>query len=159
MKAKKTLLPVLLLAGVAIVLAVVLYKKGAQVTINGKTWNVEVVTTRRARAKGLSGRDSLPDDAGMLFIYPRPQLLTFGMKDCPIPLDIAFIDENMRVINTHTMSVEPGRIGHTYYSSNKPAQFVLEVPAGALGRAGVRAGSKVTFSGDIPDPAKAEDSP
>lgn len=128
-----------------------------RVTINDTTWNVELAITTNAHRKGLAGRDSLADDAGMLFIYPREEVMTFWMKDCLIPLDIAFIDKDMRVINIETMPVEPA--GDTRYSSNKPAKFALEVPAGALKKAGVGAGSKVIFSGDIPVPAKANSSP
>ncbi len=128
-----------------------------QVTINGTTWKVELATTDYARQKGLSGRKSLVDGTGMLFIYPREKVMTFWMKDCLIPLDIAFIDKDMRVINIETMAVEPD--GRTLYSSSKPAQFALEVPAGALEKAGVQPGDKVNFSGDIPDPAKADPGP
>jgi uncharacterized protein len=158
-KKRRLLILILLLAGVAIAAAVWLLRKEdqPQVTINGKTWNVELATTQYVQEKGLAERDSLADDAGMLFIYPREKILTFWMKDCLIPLDIAFIDKDMRVINTETMAVEPD--GRTRYSSSKPAQFALEVPAGALKRAGVQPGSKVIFSGDIPVPAKADSSP
>ncbi len=161
-KARKKTLVVsvsLLLVVAATVLAVWLLNRKArpQVTINGTTWNVELATTSETKAKGLSKRASLADNAGMLFIYPREEVLTFWMKDCLIPLDIAFIDKDLRVINIETMAVDPD--GRTLYSSNRPAQFALEVPAGALKKAGVQPGSKVIFSGDIPDPAKAKPSP
>jgi len=134
------------------------------VTINGKTWRVEVATTADQRYLGLSGREDLADDAGMLFIYNEPHVLDFCMRDCLIPLDIAFIDAEMRVVQTWTMATElhkVGRLDATYrsYTSGVPAQYALEVAAGSLERAGVTVGSRVEFSADVPAAAKAEPGP
>jgi len=95
----------------------------------------------------------------MLFVYPSPKALDFCMRDCFIPLDIAFIDADLRVVVTYTMAVEPDRAGSVSYSSLRPAQFALELPAGALSRAGVRPGDKVVFSAQIHEAAKEADSP
>ena len=127
-----------------------------RVRINGHTWNVELAVTEMARFQGLSGRTALGERAGMLFLFPYSKPQAFCMRLCEIPLDIAFIDADLTVVKTHTMAVEPDRIGRESYSSGAPVQYVLEVPGGALGRAGGKAGQKVTLLGDIPDPAKAE---
>lgn len=91
----------------------------------------------------------------MLFVFKNPQVLGFVMRGCYIPLDIAFIDANGFVVKTATMAVEDDLAGRTVYSSEKSAQFALEVPAGTLAAANVKTGSKVIFSPDIPLPAKA----
>jgi len=129
------------------------------VTIAGKTWQVELATTARQRYVGLAGRSRLSENAGMLFVFPRPKVRNFCMRGCLIPLDVAFISAGRQVIAIHTMSVEPGLAGRTAYSSSVPAQYALEVPAGALARAGVTTGQRVTFTGDIPAATKAEPSP
>jgi uncharacterized membrane protein (UPF0127 family) len=129
------------------------------VEINGRTWRVELATTPEQRYRGLSGRKRLADDAGMLFIFPLPEVQDFCMRECLIPLDIAFIGADLRVVKTHTMAVEPDRLGTVSYPSGLPAQYALEVPAGSLARAGVRVGQKVTFSPGIPSPVKAQGSP
>ena len=112
------------------------------VTLNGRTWRVELATEPAAQAVGLAHRTSLAEDRGMLFVFPRPQPLRFHMRDCLIPLDIAFIDSQLRVVNTHTMAVEPGGRATRHYPSAGPAQYALEVPAGGL--AGVEPGDRVT---------------
>ena len=133
--------------------------RSPRVTINNTTWRVELATTAKQRYRGLSGRRDLPAGSGMLFIYPSPRALRFCMRDCLIPLDIAFISSDRRVIATYTMSVEPDLAGRVPYRSTEPAQFVLEVPAGQLRQADVMPGSAVTFAGEIPDAAKAAPGP
>ncbi len=125
-----------------------------EVTINGRTWRVEIAMTQADRYRGLSGRRTLADDEGMLFIFPSERMRGFCMRDCLIPLDIAFIDEDLCVVRTDTMIVEEGLAGSETYRSQAPAQYVLEVAAGQL--AGVRVGDRVEFSRHVPDPAKAE---
>lgn len=127
-----------------------------RVRINGSTWTVELATTKMVRYRGLSNRTALAKRAGMLFIFPHSRPQAFCMRHCEIPLDIAFIDADLTVVKIHTMAVEPDRVGRKLYPSGAPVQYVLEVPGGAFGRAGVQAGQKVTLLGDIPDPAKAE---
>jgi hypothetical protein len=129
------------------------------VTIGGRTWTVELATTRAARYRGLSGRESLAGGGGMLFIYPRARVREFCMRGCLIPLDIAFIGPDMRVVAMHTMAVEPGGAGRVPYGSGVAAQFVLEVAAGELEWAGVQIGDRAAFSEAVGDPAKAEDGP
>lgn len=129
------------------------------VEINGHVWRVEVALTRLARYRGLSFRQHLDSDAGMLFVYPEPDVMDFVMRDCKIPLDIAFISAEMRVVRTHTMAVEPDRAGRVGYSSDVPVQYALEVPSGALSRAKVKVGQKVTFLGPMPPASRAEPGP
>jgi hypothetical protein len=119
------------------------------VTIRGHTWRVEIAATPAERHTGLSGRRHLAPDTGMLFVFPRGEPQSFCMRGCEIPLDIAFIGPDMRVLNTATMFVEADRAGRVPYGSKGAAQFVLEVNAGALKDAGVQAGDRVVFS-DVP---------
>ena len=127
------------------------------VTIAGHAWRVELALTGAQRERGLSGRYFLDDSAGMLFIFGRPEVRTFHMLGCYVPLDIAFIGPDMRVVGVDTMEVEADRTAPLYkYSSRMPIQYVLEVNAGQLARYGVTVGEIVTFSPDIPHPTKAE---
>jgi len=128
------------------------------VTVRGQSWVVELADTADLRYKGLSDRESLPAGRGMLFIFPYPQRLDFCMRQCLIPLDIAFIDSDMRVVRMCTMEVEPYGLHKKEYSSEVPAQYALEVPKGALAAAGVQVGDLVEFSANMPPAAKAEPS-
>ena len=92
----------------------------------------------------------------MLFVYPKPDVLEFCMRDCEIPLDIAFISAEMTVVRILTMPVEADRAGAVRYSSQTPAQYALEVRAGELAKAQVKVGQTVTFHGPLPNPALAE---
>jgi hypothetical protein len=127
-----------------------------RVTINGRSWRVELAMTAEQRYRGLSDRRRLDPNAGMLFVYPSPQVLEFCMRQCLVPLDVAFIDADLRVRQTHTMPVEPYGLDRAAYSSKVPVQYALEVPAGALAEAGVKVGDKVGFSPEVPPAAKAE---
>jgi hypothetical protein len=131
----------------------------AKVTIRGQSWQVELATTADQRYQGFSDRKDLPAGRGMLFIFQQPQVLDFCMRFCLIPLDIAFIGPDMRVVRMYTMEVEPYGFDTKRYDSEVPAQYALEVPKGALATAGVQVGDKVEFSSDMPAAAKAEPSP
>jgi len=129
------------------------------VVINGRAWHVEIADTRAKRQAGLSGRKSLAQDRGMLFVFEHPKVVNFVMRGCVIPLDIVFIDENMRVIRTDSMHVERDQADPnlTPYNSGKPALYVLEVPVGTLDDADVREGDLVIFNNvPVPDRALSE---
>jgi len=130
-----------------------------RVTIGQTTWTVELATTSEQGMQGLAGRPRLAEGTGMLFVFPRAQVRNFWMRGCLIPLDIAFIGPDLRVVKTHTMAVEPDRAGRVIYSSEVAAQYALEVPAGSLAAAGVAIGDRVTFSGPIGAAAKAQPGP
>jgi len=160
---RKTLLVSSASAAMTIAIAVLLTgcKKESEqptVSIRQATWKVELAATDMQRYQGLSGRDNLPEGTGMLFLFSAPCILDFCMRDCLIPLDIAFIDSDLLVVATHTMAVEPDGKGSVVYSSSVPAQFALEVPAGSLGCAGVQLGDKALLSPTILNAAKDADS-
>ncbi|MFA6133289.1 MAG: DUF192 domain-containing protein [Phycisphaerae bacterium] len=121
------------------------------VSINGHTWKVELALTAEQQYRGLSGRHSLAPDAGMLFVFPEPIVADFCMRDCHIPLDVAFIDGASRVVRTCTMQVEGDRVGRIAYSSGKPVKYVLETAAGSLGQAGVKPGDVVMLLTEAPE--------
>ena len=122
---------------------------GARVTINDCVWRVELAIDPADRYRGLGGRAALAKDAGMLFVFPEPDVQVFCMRDCLFDLDIAFLDADRRVIAIHTMRAEPERAGIATYSSNRPALYALEVRSGALAAAGVTLGDQAQFSKDI----------
>jgi hypothetical protein len=114
-----------------------------QVIINGHPWYVDIARTMQEQATGLAGRKYLSPDVGMLFVLERPREVVFCMRGCDIPLDIAFISSDLRVVSVQTMVVEPDRAGRVPYPSGQPVQYALEVAGGGLARAGVKVGDRV----------------
>ncbi len=111
------------------------------VWIGEHEFRVEIADTDASRTSGLMGRTSLADDAGMLFIFDRPATLSFWMFNTSIPLDIAFIREDMTVSSIDTMTP----FSLESHLSTEPVPFALEVPAGELSRRGIEAGDEVVF--------------
>lgn len=105
--------------------------------------SVEVADDPDERRAGLSGRESLADDAGMLFVYPETRRGGFWMKDTLIPLTIAFLAADGRVLGI--VDMEPCRADPCpVYDPGVAYRNALEVPAGALARLGVAVGDVLT---------------
>jgi len=113
------------------------------VTIGDDVFRVEIAATDEARLRGLMSRESLAPDAGMLFIFDAPRYLSFWMVDTLIPLDIAFIREDLTISSLDTM--EP--LTRTSHASIEPIPMALEVPAGEFARRGITPGDSVTITG------------
>lgn len=103
-------------------------------------FEVEVADDPNERAEGLMYRQSLADNAGMLFLYPKPQPVEFWMKNTPLSLDILFVREDGTIAriaeSTTPMSEE-------LISSGEPVRAVLEVKAGTMRLLGVTAGDRL----------------
>lgn len=110
-----------------------------QIRLGEVTLTVEVADTDASRAKGLMHRDHLPEDRGMLFVYPDAQPRSFWMKDTRIPLSIAFVDGSGKIVRIADM--EPFSTQRT--SSLYPARYAVEVNQGWFERHGVAEGTQV----------------
>lgn len=100
----------------------------------------EVATTAEARNRGLSARDELGEKNGMLFIFSKPDFHHFHMKDMNFPIDIIWLDENLRVVDI-TPQLDPDTYPETF-TSHRPAQYVLEVNAGFADEYGINRDDK-----------------
>jgi uncharacterized membrane protein (UPF0127 family) len=104
-------------------------------------FRVEVAANAGDRQLGLMHRDSLGERAGMLFVFPRDQNVAFWMKDTKIPLSVAYISSDGTIREIHDLS--PGSLAAI--ESAVAVRFALEVPRGAFGRAGLKAGDKLNL--------------
>ena len=104
--------------------------------------SVEVVDTPEERSRGLMYRNHLDWDSGMLFVYPGPRQMRFWMKNTYIPLSVAFIDEDKKIIAIYDM--EPLRYD-IVYSPPSPAKYAIEVNQGWFEENGVVVGDVVEF--------------
>ena len=120
-------------------------KPFAYIVVGKSIFYVEIANTPAEHYRGLSGRKYLSPGTGMLFIFSDECIRTFWMKDCYVPLDIAFISADWKIVSIKTMAVwpDPENQNQKQYSSDKPCKYALEVPAGELKNAGIKVGDKI----------------
>ena len=112
----------------------------ATISIKGHTLTVKLATTPKARGCGLSNRVKLPQNNGMLFIYPNLGPRTFWMKDTHIPLSIAFLDDSGQILRIqHMTSMQTDE----RYRSLQPVRYALEVNQGWFAEYGIGVGDIV----------------
>jgi uncharacterized membrane protein (UPF0127 family) len=103
------------------------------------TLEVEIASTTEERRRGLMRRESLPEQAGMLFVYDEPHRGSFWMKNTLIPLSIAFADAEGRLLAI--LDMEPCRADPCpRYDPGVTYRSALEVNQGAFSRWGVELG-------------------
>jgi uncharacterized protein len=107
----------------------------------GQKLSVEVARTESEREHGLMGRKSLGEREGMLFVFDRDQKLAFWMKDTPLPLSIAFLSAEGKIIQITDM--QP--FDETVIRSRLSARYALEMRQGAFISLGIREGDTFTF--------------
>jgi uncharacterized protein len=106
---------------------------------------VEVADDLAEQAKGLMDRTALGESRGMLFVYPEERALSVWMKNTQIPLSIAFIDSERRIIDIQAMKPLDDEPPH--YVSAEPAQYALEVNQGFFEEQDIRVGDRVELPG------------
>ncbi len=99
----------------------------------------EVADRDATRAMGLMHRTALPPNGGMLFVFDEHAVHCMWMKNTPLPLSVAFIDEAGAIINIADM--QP----HTEDShcAARPARYALEMAQGWFAERGIRAGFRL----------------
>lgn len=136
----------------------------AAVDIGGKRFYLELALDNATRVKGLSGRTFIEEDGGMLFVFPRPANQNFVMRDCPIPIDIIFLDATGRIVAMHQMTPEeprrPDESPDAYerrlklYPSRFAAQYAIELRGGMLDSLKLSDGQKIELDPSLKSRAK-----
>lgn len=114
-------------------------------SIDGKQISVEVVITKAQQQMGLMYRTKVPEGTGMLFVYSKPQMLSFWMKNTPTKLSIAYIDSQGKILQIEPLLP----LDETSVPSKDKVLWALEVPHGYFKKAGIKVGSRMTLSEDI----------
>jgi uncharacterized membrane protein (UPF0127 family) len=111
----------------------------------GKThrFTVELAITPQQQMQGLMFRRQMAADAGMLFVYQRPEPAAFWMRNTYIPLDMIFIGPDGRILNIAERTVPQT---DTPVPSAGPVMGVLELNGGATSRLGIKPGDRVRHS-------------
>ena len=92
------------------------------------------------QARGLMFVREMPDDVGMIFVYPQERMLSMWMKNTLIPLDMLFMDGAGTLVHV-AENATPGSL--STISSQRPARAVLEINGGLAERLGIRPGDRV----------------
>ncbi|MCI0363103.1 MAG: DUF192 domain-containing protein [Phycisphaerales bacterium] len=126
-----------------------------KIDIAGEVFKLELAIDEAAREKGLMGREKIDDDGGMLFVYPKPGVLTFWMANCKVDIDVVFLDAEGTIVTIRKMKVEPAQRSDEsksdyqnrlkLYSSRRPAQFAIELKPGTPERLKLKAGQKIAM--------------
>jgi uncharacterized membrane protein (UPF0127 family) len=105
-------------------------------------FEVEIVTTPETRAHGLMFREKLAPNAGMLFIYPGEQPVSFWMKNTLIPLDMLFVRADGSIAHIAHNAVPHDE---TPIDSGAAVKAVLEVNGGTAAALGIKEGDRVEY--------------
>lgn len=113
-------------------------------SLAGESFTVELATTPASRQRGLMHRQALPADRGMLFIFPDEAPRTFWMKQVRFAIDILYLDTDWRIV--HVIAGAPPCMDTPCetYPSQRPARYVLELPAGTSARLGMQPGQQLS---------------
>ncbi|HEY4483153.1 MAG TPA: DUF192 domain-containing protein [Candidatus Paceibacterota bacterium] len=113
-------------------------KKQVSATLGTVPLYLEVADTDTTREQGLSGRTSMPDDNGMLFVFDEPDTHTFWMKDMLFDLDFIWLDANKTVVEI-TPNVSKDSYPE-FYAPSGPVLYMLELKAGTAARENIQIG-------------------
>jgi len=116
---------------------------------DGATLRVDIASTPASREKGLMFRTKLAPDYGMLFVFDREGELQFWMKNTLVDLDMVFIDGAGRITAVHE-DVPRSRLDTPESGLARRSgvgRYVLELPAGAARRHGLKAGQAFKLPG------------
>lgn len=105
--------------------------------------DLEVVSSRAALTQGLSGRETLPPNEGMLFDFQSEDEYCMWMKDMNFSLDMIWLDQNGRVVDIKT-SIHPNTYpDQVFCNEAAPARYVIEVSAGTVDLANITRGQQI----------------
>ncbi|MEX0934268.1 MAG: DUF192 domain-containing protein [Candidatus Saccharimonadales bacterium] len=108
------------------------------------TVEVEVADTAESRSQGLSGRESLLDEEGMLFVFDQPGIYGFHMLDMNFAIDIIWIDSDLKVVDiTYNLSPESYP---EIVTPVEPVSYVLEVNAGFVNQYDISIGDSLKLT-------------
>jgi uncharacterized membrane protein (UPF0127 family) len=110
----------------------------ASVTIGGSTYDVEIADTQKKRVQGLSGRKSLAEGTGMLFMFDKLDSQGIWMKDMNFDIDILWMDERGEIV--HIVEAVSPETYPTVFVSPTLALYVLEFPAGTVAQDNISLG-------------------
>jgi len=111
------------------------------IRIGKNTFFVEIADNSISRSKGLSMRDKIEPNQGMLFVFDKPDIHGFWMKDMSFSIDILWVDENF-VINHIEKNVSPETYPKVFYPPTT-SLYVLELLSGSVDIFDIKKGDSI----------------
>ncbi len=138
-----------LLLGLAVVFAVLLLflslllnRKSTKAEIAGHDFSVSVAKSDKDKQIGLSSKENLPKDQGMLFVFDQPDYYSFWMKNMKFPIDIIYINGDK--VTTVIKDAKPVQNGDLpIYQPSEKSDKVLEINAGLSDQYGIKNGTEI----------------
>lgn len=112
----------------------------ATIVVGETPFSVEIAATAEEKRHGLSERESLPENAGMWFVFDTSVQDEFWMKDTLIPLDMIFVGEDMKVVHIHENAVPKSL---DVIKPPVPYRYVLEINGGQVATHDIKVGDPV----------------
>lgn len=113
-----------------------------EMKIGGQTIKYELADTPEKTRLGLSFRENIAENWGMLFVFPQKSMRTFWMHEMRIPLDMIWITEEKIVQIDKNVPIKTNG-AWTMVNSGFPIDKVLEMKAGEADRLGIKEGDRV----------------
>ena len=99
----------------------------------------EVASTPLQRQIGMMMRTEMAQHEGMLFVFEQPEVQCFWMRNTLLPLAIAFVADDGRIVNLSEMQPR----SDDSHCSSQPVRYVLEMNRGWFSKRGLKAGDKL----------------
>ncbi len=128
--------------------------------LGGEWFTLDTAITPEKQKRGLGGRESIPDDGGMIFIFSTDEVRNFWMLDCLVDIDILYVDRAGFIVSAYTMKAQPlqqpgetkteyeTRLRADSYPSKARARYVIELRAGRINELGLKRGQKLDLDLD-----------
>ncbi len=108
-------------------------------TVGMHVIKAEVVATEAERQQGLMFRESMAQNEGMIFLFGAPAGVCMWMKNTLIPLSVAFIDDDGKIVNIENMKPQ----SLESHCAKKPVRYALEMNEGWFRQKNIKPGSTI----------------
>jgi uncharacterized membrane protein (UPF0127 family) len=105
-----------------------------------RVFTVEIAADMKSQERGLMFRRQMDPDAGMLFVFEPPQLVSFWMKNTFIPLDLMFVRADGTIAS---IAANAAPLSETSIPSTEPVRAVIEINGGRAQALGIAPGDRV----------------
>jgi len=135
---------VVILIAIVVAFMVTHFQPKTNVRLGSAVFSVDLAADETSRVAGLSGVESLGSMEGLLMVFDTDDTAGIWMKDMKIPLDIVWLDSNKKVIYI-VKNAAPELSTDKTFTPMQKARYVLEVPAGAVDKNGIKVGQTAVF--------------